>query len=96
MGVVTHPKVYIFVPVYIPDFGTLCFFYEERVGEEVVNVMGDPSRHDLFSPFEEAFGKRCLLSIRIKEMFHLRNSTGLILYFKLNENGIATIERPFE
>ena len=55
MGIVPHPEIHIFVSIHIPDFGTLCFFDKERVGGKIVDVMRNPSRHDLFGSFEKVF-----------------------------------------
>jgi hypothetical protein len=55
VGIVTHPEIHIFVLVHIPDFGALCFLDKERIRWEVMNVMRDTPRHDLFGSFEEVF-----------------------------------------
>jgi hypothetical protein len=55
MGKITHPEVHIFIPVRVPYFGAFGFFDEERVGREKMNVVRNPSGHDLFRSFEEVF-----------------------------------------
>jgi hypothetical protein len=71
VGIVSHPEVDILIPIHIPDFGALRFLNKEWIRREVVDVMGDPSRHDLSGPFEKFLRTRCFESIGIRKMFHL-------------------------
>jgi hypothetical protein len=70
MGKIAHPEVDVFIPVYVPYFGPLCFFDEQRVGREKMNVVRDTSGHHLFRSFEEVFREACLSPVCIRVMLH--------------------------
>lgn len=71
---IAHPEVHVLIPVLIPYFGALCLLDKERVGRKEMNVVRNPSGHDLFRSFEEVFREACLLPVYIRVMFHAFDS----------------------
>jgi hypothetical protein len=70
MGVMPHPEVYIFIPIYVPDFGALCSSDKKRVRRKVVKVVRYSSRHDFSGPPEKSLRFFGFLPIDFNEVFH--------------------------